>query len=97
MSYGEIILWCVKLIFGGVAAFLAILLWSKTRRADWMCLSSSVLIFYVGILYEMLSALGVVPEGTFVVYGIPVLTLFFSVVPALLLIVSLILIVKELS
>ena len=43
MNYGQIVIFGAKLVFGGIAAFLAILLWSKTRRAGWLCLSSSVL------------------------------------------------------
>ncbi|MCI6798102.1 MAG: hypothetical protein ACI4MA_09305 [Treponema sp.] len=97
MNYGQIVIFGAKLVFGGIAAFLAILLWSKTRRAGWLCLSSSVLISYAGIIYEMMVDMGILSAGNFFVYGIPVLRLCFAVVPALFLITALILIIKELS
>ena len=94
MEFGQIVVWCIKLVLGGVAAFLAILLWSKSRAASWMCLVASVLISYVGIIFEMMISLGIITVN-FTVYGIPFVPLLFAVVPSVFLIVALILIIKD--
>lgn len=95
MDQGQIILWCVKLVLGGIAAFFAILLWSKSRNGGWMCLVSSVIINYVGILFEMMSELGLFTLKNITFFGIPVVELSFIAVSGILLIIALILFVKE--
>lgn len=97
MIQSQILIWCIKLVLGGIGAFLAILLWSKTRNAGWMCLVASVLISYGGIIYDMMTSLGIISADKFLVMGIPAITLFFTAVPSLFLIFALILIIKELS
>lgn len=96
MEFSQIVVWCIKLVLGGIAAFLAILLWSKSRAASWMCLVASVLISYAGIIFEMMISLGIITANVFV-FGVPLVTLLFAVVPSLFLIVALILIVKDIS
>lgn len=96
MEFGQIVVWCIKLVLGGVAAFLAILLWSKSRAASWMCLVASVLISYAGIIFEMMISLGIITVN-FTVYGIPLVPLLFAVVPSVFLIVALILIIKDIA
>lgn len=96
MEFSQIVVWCIKLVLGGIAAFLAILLWSKSRAASWMCLVASVLISYAGIIFEMMISLGIIAANVFV-FEIPLVTLLFAVVPSLFLIAALILIVKDIS
>lgn len=96
MEFSQIVVWCIKLVLGGIAAFLAILLWSKSRAASWMCLVASVLISYAGIIFEMMISLGIITANVFV-FEIPLVTLLFAVVPSLFLIAALILIVKDIS
>jgi len=50
-----------KLIFGGIISFLSILLLSKTRDAEWMCIVTSCLLSYILIVIEMLSNFGLLP------------------------------------
>lgn len=96
MEFSQIVVWCIKLVLGGIAAFLAILLWSKSRAASWMCLVASVLISYAGIIFEMMISLGIITANVFV-FEIPLVTLLFAVVPSLFLIAALILIIKDIS
>lgn len=97
MEQSQIIIWCAKLILGGIAAFFAILLWSKSRSGSWMCIVAGILISYAGIIYDMMLSLGILPQEKIMVYGIPVITMCFTAIPYLLLIIALILIIKDLS
>ena len=42
MTQGDMVLSIVKLVLGGISAFCAIMLWSKTRDAAWMSLAAGV-------------------------------------------------------
>lgn len=95
MNQTQIIFWCIKLVLGGFASFFAILLWSKTRRACYLSLVSSILISYAGLIFELMLDLGILSRDIFIFFGLPVLSLAFTVLPALLLILSLILIIKD--
>jgi len=97
MNQSQIIIWCIKLVLGGIAAFLAILLWSKSRNGGWMCLVASVLISYAGIIFDMMKEFGILSLDHIVLYGLPVISLCFTVIPSVLLIIALILFIKEAS
>ena len=83
----EIILYCIKLILGGIAAFWAIMIWSKTREAVWVLLIAGTLTAYAGIVYDVLSEFGIgiaavqnfIPE----IAGINIVRLAFAAVPQL--------------
>ena len=97
MNQTQIIMWIIKLVLGGIAAFLAILLWSKTRSASWMSLVAGVIVSYAGIIYEMLIALGIFSADIVMLFGLPVVSLCFTVIPYVFLITALILIIKDIS
>ena len=48
MPHSELILYIVKLILGGMAAFSAILLWNRTGESSWMCIIAGMVISYAG-------------------------------------------------
>lgn len=79
MENWELIFFIIKLALGGITSFLAIMLWSKTRDAALMSLVAAVVTFYAGIVYDMMLALGIV--YSVVIFGIPIFTLLFAVVP----------------
>jgi|WetSurMetagenome_2_1015567.scaffolds.fasta_scaffold99188_3 hypothetical protein len=82
MVQPQLILFIVKLVFGGITAFLAIMLWSKTRDAAWMALVAGAVTSYAGIVYDMMIQLGIiVPDGV-AIKGIPLATLLFTVIPS---------------
>ena len=81
----EMILQCIKLVLGGIAAFLAIMLWSKTRESAWMALIAGTVTSYAGILYDVLRVFGIAAfqNASLEIAGINLITLFFAVVPQL--------------
>ena len=95
MIQSEVILYIIKLSLAGVAAFLAIALWSKTRDAAWMSLVAGAVIGYAGMVYEMLTKLGIVLESAITIADIPLSTLLFAVVPSLFFILAFILMLNR--
>ena len=95
MAQGDILLSIIKLVLGGIAAFCAIMLWSKTRDAAWMSLAAGVVTSYASFVYDMMTELGVILPGALSVAGIPLPTLLFAVVPSCFFIVAFILMIRR--
>lgn len=95
MLQSEIILYIIKLVLGGIAAFLAIMLWSKTRDAAWVSLVAGAVTSYAGVVFEMLVKLGVIVPGGLAVAGIPIATLLFTVIPSIFFILAFILMLNR--
>ena len=79
----RILLFIIKLITGGIVAFLAILLMSKKRTVAWSFMVSGFLLNYAALVYELLIELGVLTATKYGLWGIPVSTLICAVLPAL--------------
>jgi hypothetical protein len=88
MRQEELVLLAVKLALGGFAAFLAIFLWSKLYDTAWMALVGGAVTGYVGIVYDMLRAIGVVA-------GVPFATLALTMVPVFFYIAAFILMIAR--
>ncbi|MGI0529196.1 hypothetical protein [Treponema socranskii] len=95
MVQGDIILSIIKLVLGGIAAFCAILLWSKTRDAAWMSLAAGVVTSYASFVYDMMTELGVILPNALTVADIPLPTFLFAVVPSCFFIVAFILMIRR--
>lgn len=95
MTQPQMILYAVKLVFGGIAAFCSILLWSKTKDSVWMCLVVGVVAKYAGVVYEILVTLGIIFSESAVFFGIPLLTLVFTVLPDIFFIIAFVLMLKR--
>ena len=78
----RILLFIIKLIAGGIVAFLAILLMSKKRTLAWSFMVSGFLLSYASMVYELLIELGVLTATKYGLAGIPVSTLICAVLPA---------------
>ena len=78
----RILLFIIKLIAGGIVAFLAILLMSKKRTAAWSFMVSGFLLTYAALVYELLIELGVLTATKYGLWGIPISTLICVVLPA---------------
>ena len=91
MVQSEIVFYIIRLVLGGIAAFLAIMLWSRTRDAAWMSLVAGAITGYAGIVYEMLIKLGIASASSLMIGGISLSTLLFAVVPTLFFILAFIL------
>ncbi len=79
----RILLFIIKLVTGGIVAFLAILLMSKKRTASWTFIASGFLFSYAALVYELLIELGVLTATKYGLLGIPISTLICAVLPAL--------------
>ena len=78
----RILLFIIKLIVGGIVAFLAILLMSKKRTVAWSFKVSGFLLNYAALVYELLIELGVLTATKYGLLGIPVSTLICAALPA---------------
>ena len=78
----RILLFIIKLIAGGIVAFLAILLMSKKRTIAWSFMVSGFLLSYAALVYELLIELGVLTATQYGLLGIPVSTLLCTLLPA---------------
>ena len=79
----QILLFIIKLILGGLAAFLSILIMSKTRNPEWMMMVAGFLSSYAALVYDLLIELGVFAASGLLVFEIPLPALIFAVVPSL--------------
>lgn len=87
----EILLFIIKMIAGGIVAFMAILLMSKTRDASWMTLVAGFLLSYIAMVYELLTDLGIFAESSICISGIPVSSLLCTILPSLCFVIAFIL------
>ncbi|MCQ2586153.1 MAG: hypothetical protein MJ185_11230 [Treponema sp.] len=81
MQQTEITLAIIKLAAGGITAFLAIMLWSKTRDISWMSLVAGFITTYAGMVYDLMIDLHIITAAGPVVFGLPLSTLLFTIVP----------------
>jgi hypothetical protein len=82
MDTGQLVFAYSRLIFGALASFFAIMLWSKTRDAAWMLIVIGVIVAYIGIIYSVLEISwieGILGIAEMAVYN----TLFIGSVPFL--------------
>jgi hypothetical protein len=84
------VLYIIQLVLGGFSAFFAILLWSKSRDFVVVSLILAVLTMYAGLIYKILVKFGFILEERFLIFGIPFLTLFFTIIPFVFLLIALI-------
>jgi hypothetical protein len=59
MDTGSLIYILSRLISGALAAFFAIMLWSKTRDPAWMLMVTGTIVLYAGIVYSTLGVFGI--------------------------------------
>jgi hypothetical protein len=95
MSSGDTILLVSRLATAAVAAFLAILLWSRTRDLAWMLIVIGVIASYADILFGLLSQLGLVDEARYDLFGIPVGKVILSNLPYLFLCAALLIMISR--
>lgn len=87
----DILLFIIRLIAGGIVAFLAILLMSKTRDAGCLFMTGGFLFSYAALVFDLLVDLGVVTHTAFSIFGIPLSALISALLPSVCFIVALIL------
>ena len=91
----KILLFIIKLVAGGIVAFLAILLMSKKRSAGWAFMVSGFLFSYASLVYELLIELGVLTATKYGLWGIPVSTLICAALPSVCFIIAFIIMLSK--
>jgi hypothetical protein len=95
MSAGDTVLLVSRLAIAAVAAFLAILLWSRTRDLAWMLIVIGVIASYADLLFDLLSRLGIVDESRYSLLGLPVGRILLSNLPYLFLCAALVVMIAR--
>jgi len=72
MDSGQILFVTSRLIFGAVATFFAIMLWSKIRDAAWMLMVIGTIAAYAEIVYSILDLFGLTNGDAFAIGSVPV-------------------------
>ena len=90
MTETEIIFFAIKLFLGGLIAFLAIMLWSRTRDLSWMLLVLAAVTGYSALVYDLLLRLGFETGREIMLLGkeLPLIKLILSVLPSLFVILA---------
>jgi hypothetical protein len=81
MTTGMIIFISLKLLFGFILAFLAILAWAKTRQEAWIFIIAGTLIRYMEIIYSILNDLEVINLEWGYVGELPLLQIVLTILP----------------
>ena len=77
MLESEVVFYIVKLVFGGITAFLAILLLSRTRDSVWIFMVCGAIFSYTGLVFELLLKVGIISEFSLKIFNLPFVPLFF--------------------
>lgn len=91
----KILLFIIKLVAGGIVAFLAILLMSKKRSAGWAFMVSGFLFSYASLVYELLIELGVLTATKYGLWGLPISTLICATLPSVCFIIAFIIMLAK--
>ena len=81
MDSGQIIYILSRLILGAAAAFLAIMLWSRTRDLPWMLMAIGIIAAYVETVYAILKQFGIEGGNTLVIGSMPLMSILLPCLP----------------
>lgn len=81
MELADFLLSLGRLGSGAVAAFFAILLWSRTRDMPWVLVIVGTIVLYAEIVYSTLARFGVVGRDAWTVSGVPLFQLLLANLP----------------
>ena len=80
MDAGQAIYISSQLIFGALAAFLAILLWPKIRDSAWMLIIFGVIVAYIETVYSVLEIFGIAGNELIIFGSVPLISLALPVI-----------------
>ena len=80
MDTGQLVYIISRLSLGAVAAFFAILLWSKTRDAAWMLIVIGAIAAYVETVYSILELFGI-RSGSLLIGSMPLVSIVLPCLP----------------
>ncbi len=81
MSDQFVVVMGLKLIVGFLAAFVSIILWSKTRDGAWLTVVLGVVFLYLGTLLNILKEFGFISYNSLLYGEIEILPLVFELLP----------------
>ena len=84
----QLLLFIIKLVLGGIAAFLAIFVMSKTRDASWMFLVAGFLFSYAALVVDLMIELGIFEKDVICLAGFPLIPLLAASIPSTMFIIS---------
>jgi len=93
MDSGQLFLVYSRLILGACAAFLAIILWSKTRDMAWMLVVLGTIIAYMEIVCPILESSGVSVANSLLIGSIPLAAILLTTLRMALFIAALLIVV----
>ena len=83
MDNGQLVYILSRLVLGGIASFLAILLWARTRDIAWMLMVMGVIAAYGETIYTIVNLFGV-DRGNMISIGtMPLLSILLPCFPLL--------------
>lgn len=77
----------VRILFGALAGFFAILFWSRSRDAAWVFMIIGTLVLYFNFIFELLLKIKLLIPQYFIIFGVPCfegISLFLSIAPFIL-------------
>ena len=81
MDTGQLVYVISRLSLGALAAFFAILLWSKTRDVAWMFMVIGAIAAYVDTVYSILVLFGITGTNLLSIGSMPVISIILPCLP----------------
>jgi hypothetical protein len=81
MDIGEIVFIGSRLLFGALASFFAIMLWSKTRDVAWMLMVMGTIAAYAETVYAILDTFGIGGDQQIRLGSIPLVSIILPNLP----------------
>ncbi|MCL2478134.1 MAG: hypothetical protein FWF22_01435 [Treponema sp.] len=83
MDSGQLVYIVSRLSLGALAAFLAILLWSRTRDVAWMFMVIGAIAAYVETVYSILELFGITGSNLPSIGSVPVVSIVLPCLPTI--------------
>ena len=87
MDTGLLVYILSRLILGALAAFLAIMLWSRTRDVAWILIIIAVIAIYAAIVYDIMRFFGF--EGRILIGSMSLMSILLPCLPIVFIIATL--------
>jgi hypothetical protein len=81
MDIGEAVYVSSRLVLGALAAFFAIMLWSRTRDAAWMLVVAGTIAAYGETVYSVLQLFGIGGENPLSIGSMPLASIALPCLP----------------
>ena len=81
MDTGQLVYIISRLSLGAIAAFFAILLWSRTRDIAWMLMVIGAIAAYVETVYSILELFGITGDNLLSIGSVPVISILLPCLP----------------